>query len=188
MIDTSELQSFSADKHLVERLAHALPTLGINGFGDALSIYALPLYGADPGNFTTPILDTSIERIGWRLLVLAGDEPIACVDQADDDDGGPGYMIRGTEVATALKAAIEAALSHAEAAAVNYSIRFLSIPVAYTSAVWLCGPDNQFFPTRAGVAKRPEPARLSQETFTTLIAAQTRPALPVRENGSDALS
>lgn len=91
-------------------------------------------------------------RIGWRYLVDQNG-PAAVADVRERPDGVAAFsrMSHGAPAERLLHAAQVAAKSYGHGVRDAYEVRILDIPSLYTSALWLHGPRDVFFPMASGV-------------------------------------
>lgn len=85
--------------------------------------------------------------LGWRAVVLAGEEPSGTVDVADEGDGDPRVtMLSRGGRADGLLSAVGAAEDADEAESASLELRELEIPALHLRALWLHGDDDRFVP------------------------------------------
>ena len=104
----------------------------------------------------------------WRGLVMAGEFPIATI-QAGEPFDGRSTSVRGEESARAFHASLLKAVEIGSATDKNFQVRFVVIPGAFLTAVWLYGRRSIFIPTRIGPGARPKLKEYSTENFARLI-------------------
>lgn len=163
---------------LEEALSAALPVLD-SQFAEGLLAGATNLigpftsYSADPRDF---VQQREASPDGWRGLVVNGDAPLALVDVFKGELETPSYGFRGSDAAGAMAAALRIA-QRFEDDDRHYTVRWLSLPEIYVTALWLIGPTTLYIPTRLGSSERPTIEPIAEDAFIatvkTLIAEAT---------------